>query len=129
MGVLPALAETAFVPKFEVKESPDAYIFKADMPGVKESDLEIAVTGNRVTISGRREEEERREDETLYAYERAYGGFSRTFTLPEGADIDNIRAELRDGVLHLAIPKKPEVQPKKVPLQSGGKPTEQKAKA
>src|SRR5690348_1499776 len=118
MGIVPSLAEVAFVPKFEVKETQDAYVFKADLPGVKESDLEISVTGNRVAVSGKREEEERREDETFYAWERAYGSFSRTFTLPEGADTDNIRADMRDGVLTLVIPKKPEVQPKKVQVQS-----------
>jgi HSP20 family protein len=109
-----------FTPQFEVKESPDAYIFKADLPGVKEDDLDISVTGNRLTVSGKREAEERQENETYYAYERQYGTFTRTFTLPEGVDSEHVQADLRDGVLTLRVPKLPEMQPKKINLKGGG---------
>src|SRR5919206_1775972 len=78
-----ARAPGAFVPAFDVKETNDAYVFTADLPGVKESDLELSLTGNRLTISGNREEEKKEQDERWYAYERSYGTFSRTFTLPE----------------------------------------------
>jgi HSP20 family protein len=103
-----------FNPTFEVKETKDGYLFKADLPGVKEKDLDISLTASRLTIAGRREEEEKREDERYYTYERAYGAFSRSFTLPEGVDPDSVHAELRDGVLTLNIAKKPEVKPKKI---------------
>jgi len=112
-----------FVPTFEVKETKDAYIFKADLPGVKQDDLEISLTGNRLTINGKREYEERNEGETYHAFERAFGTFTRSFTLPEGADVDNVRADLKDGVLALVLPKKPEVQPKKIEIGTGGTPT------
>ncbi len=104
----------AFNPSFEVKETKDGYLFKADLPGVKEKDLEISLTANRRTVSGKREEEARREDERLYTYERSYGAFSRSFTLPEGVDADAVHAELKDGVLTLSIAKKPEVKAKKI---------------
>jgi HSP20 family protein len=55
--------EVAFVPSFEVKETKDAYVFKADLPGVKEEDLDITVTGNRLSVSGKREAEQREESE------------------------------------------------------------------
>jgi HSP20 family protein len=116
----------AFAPTFDVKETKDAYIFRADLPGVKEEDLEIQLTGNRLTISGRREEEKREQGETYYATERSYGSFSRTFTLPEGADGEHVTADLKSGVLQLAVPKKPEVQPKKISI---GKAEAGKAKA
>jgi HSP20 family protein len=108
-----------FAPHFEVKETGDSYLFKADLPGVKESDLEIQVTGSRLTVSGKREAEERHEGETYYAYERTYGSFTRAFTLPDGVDDEHVQAELRDGVLTLTVPKKPELQPKKISLKSG----------
>jgi HSP20 family protein len=109
--------EAAFVPSFEVKETKDAYLFRADLPGVREEDLEISLTGNRLTVSGKREEEKREEDERYYAYERSYGSFSRAFTLPEGGDVDHANAELSNGVLTVSIPKKPEVQPRRIDVK------------
>jgi HSP20 family protein len=109
-----------FMPRFEVKETKEAYVFKADLPGIVEKDLDITVTGNRITIAGKREAEERKETDKYYAYERTYGGFTRSFTLPEGADIDHLDADLRDGVLTMTIGKKPELQPKKVTVKALG---------
>jgi len=105
---------SGFSPDIELKETKDAYIFKADLPGIGENDVEIESMGNRVTIRGRRAEEEEQEDERYYAYERSYGSFSRSFTLPEAVDVSKIEAQMKDGVLSLRIPKLPEVQPKKV---------------
>jgi len=115
-----------YVPSFDVKETKDSYVFKADLPGIKEDDLDVSITGNRLTVSGKREEETREEDARYFAYERTYGTFSRSFTLPEGIDADNITADLKNGELTLQIPKKPEVQAKKIPLMKG---KEGKAKA
>lgn len=108
-----------FIPAFEVKETPDAFIFKADVPGVQERDLDITLTGDRLTISGRREVEKREENERYYTYECSYGTFSRSFTLPEGVDADKIDANLHSGVLTVRLPKAPEVQPKRISLQGG----------
>ena len=110
-----------YAPTFEVKENQDSYVFKADLPGVKQDDLDISLVSNRLTISGKREAEQRDEGETWYAYEREYGSFTRAFTLPEGVDPDHVRADLKDGVLTLLIPKKPEVQPKKIAVGVGEK--------
>ena len=119
-----------FTPTFEVKETRDAYEFKADLPGVKQEDLDISLTGNRLTVSGKREEERRQEDERYYAYERSYGSFSRSFTLPEGGDVEHARADLSNGVLTVTLPKRPEVQPKKIEVTKKVEPGEQrKAKA
>lgn len=106
----------AFAPTFEVKETKDAYVFHADLPGVKEDDLEVTVTGNRLVVGGKREAEERHEDERFYAYERSYGTFSRAFTLPDGIDSDHVEAKLADGVLTVRVAKAPELQPRKIPL-------------
>ena len=108
-----------FVPSFEVFERKDGYVFKADLPGVKLEDLDIQLTEHRLTVSGRRESEERKEGERWYALERQYGQFTRTFPLPEGVDGEHVRAELRDGVLTLVVPKKPEVQPRKIQISAG----------
>ncbi|HXJ23311.1 MAG TPA: HSP20 family small heat-shock protein [Polyangia bacterium] len=122
--------ERAFAPTFEVKETKDAYVFRADLPGVKDSDLEISLTGNRLQVSGRREQERHEQGDTFYASERSYGGFTRAFTLPDGIDGENVAADLKNGVLTLSVPKKPEVQPRKVVVNGGDKPTApEKAKA
>lgn len=109
--------EATFSPAFEVKETKDGFTFKADVPGVKEADLEITRTGNRLTVSGKREADHEEKTDTYYTYERSYGSFTRAFTLPEGIDGDQIRAELKDGVLTLVVPKVPEAQPKKINLK------------
>jgi HSP20 family protein len=108
----------AFTPAFEVKETQDCYLFKADVPGIQEKDLEVTVTGNRLTIAGKREEEKEGGSDQFYAYERNYGSFSRSFALPDGADTDKLRASLEKGVLTVGVPKKPEVQPKKVEVKT-----------
>lgn len=115
-----------FVPTFDVKETKDAYVFKADLPGVKEEDLDISLTGRELRISGQRESEQHDEGDRYYATERSYGSFVRAFTLPDGTDAEHVHAELKDGILTLSVPKKPEVQPRRIAL---GKADESKGKA
>src|SRR4051794_32050315 len=64
LGMMPGRRGAEFMPQFEVKETKDSYVFKADMPGVKEDDLDMSLVGNRLTVSGKREAEERNEGET-----------------------------------------------------------------
>jgi HSP20 family protein len=116
--ILPQL-DRSWLPSFEVRENRDGYVFKADLPGVKKEDIEVSLTGNRLQISGKRDEEKEAKDDTYYTYERSYGSFSRMFTLPEGADAEHVKTELKDGVLTLVLPKKPEAQPKKIPISAG----------
>ena len=115
----------SFVPTFDVKETKEGYVFRADLPGVKDEDLDVSLTGNRLTISGHREQETREQGDTYYTTERSYGSFSRTFTLPNGTDGENISAELKNGVLLVNVPKKPEVQAKRITIGKG----DRKAKA
>jgi len=105
---------TTYVPAFDVKETKDAYTFKADMPGVKDADLEVTYQGNQLFVRGKREQEKEDKGDTWYTYERSYGSFARAFTLPTGIDTDHANAELKDGVLTIAIPKKPEAQAKRI---------------
>lgn len=110
--------EEAFAPAFEVKETKEGFVFRADMPGVQSKDLDVKLTQNRLSISGKREAEKSEKTDTYYACERSYGSFTRAFTLPEGVDADKIRADLKDGVLTLFLPKKPEMQPKQINVKS-----------
>jgi HSP20 family protein len=110
--------DSAFVPSFEVKETPAAYIFKADLPGIKEEDLDVQLLSNRLTVSGKRESEKKEDNETYHLYERSYGAFSRTFTLPEEVSAAKVDAHLQNGVLTLTVMKNPEAQPQKVRVKS-----------
>jgi HSP20 family protein len=108
--------ERLFSPRFDVTETSGTYVFKADLPGVQESDLDISLTGNQLRISGQRSEEHVEEADRSHVSERSYGTFLRSFTLPEGCDPDHAQAEMKHGVLTLTIPKKPEMQPRKINL-------------
>jgi HSP20 family protein len=111
---------STFSPTFDVEEVKDAFVLKADLPGLSESDVDVTVVGNSLTISGKREAEQEREGQRYYAIERGYGAFSRTFSLPDGANLDELSANLKNGVLTLHIPKRPEVQPRKISLVKSG---------
>jgi len=111
---------STFAPTFDVKETKDAYVFKADLPGIEEKDLDISLTADRLAISGSREEEKREESETFYAYERGYGSFSRSFSLPEGVDVDGADAKMENGVLTISVPKKATSKPRKLSLSGNG---------
>jgi HSP20 family protein len=77
----------------------------------------VSVTRNLLTVNGLRDQEERHEGENFFVDERAFGSFTRPFTLPDGVDGEHVNAELKDGVLTLHIPKKPEHQPKKISIK------------
>jgi HSP20 family protein len=108
---------SAFAPTFEVKETNDAFMIKADIPGVVDNNLDINLHNGVLTVSGHRDAEERHEGETYALYERQYGSFTRSFSLPDVADGDRIDAKLADGVLTLSIPKRAEAKPKKIALK------------
>jgi HSP20 family protein len=112
----------AYAPAFEVKETKEGFVFKADLPGVKEQDLEVNVTGSRLSVSGKRQEEKETKAETYYTYERSYGTFTRNFTLPEGADAAHVKAELKGGELTIVVPKTAETVARRIPVASGDKP-------
>jgi HSP20 family protein len=105
---------SAFTPAFEVKETPDAYVLKADLPGVADGDLDIAIHNSVLTVSGSRAAEERKDGESYSIYERQFGSFTRSFQLPELADGDKIAAKLESGVLTLTVGKKAEAKPRKI---------------
>ena len=112
-------AEVTFSPAFEVKENKDSFLFKADLPGMKEADVEVKLAGDRLTVSGKREAEREDKEDTYYTYERSFGSFLRTFTLPDGFDGEHVHAELKDGVLTIVVPKKAVAQARTIAIKAG----------
>jgi HSP20 family protein len=105
---------TTFIPAFEVKETADHFVVKADLPGVKEENLDVSLHNGVLSIAGSRTAEERQENESFYLYERQFGSFSRSFALPDTADGDKVEAKLEQGILTLTIGKKVEAKPRKI---------------
>jgi HSP20 family protein len=118
---LVSVAVPTFAPAFEVKETKESFVFKADLPGIKDADLEVNVAGNRLTVSGKREAEKEEKEDTYYTYERSYGSFTRTFTLPPEVDTAHVKAELKAGELTIVVPKTPAAVAKKIPITAGEK--------
>ena len=94
-----------FVPTVNTREGRDAYHIDVDLPGVSKEDVDVSVDKNVLTISGKRESKNEVKEDDYYRVESAYGKFSRSFTLPENVDVENIRAASADGVLEVVIPK------------------------
>jgi HSP20 family protein len=118
-GLLSQVDRELWLPQFEVRENGNSIRIIADVPGVKRGDLEISVTGNRLIVSGHREVEERSKDENVHTFERQYGQFTRSFTLPDHVDLDHITSELRDGVLMIVVPMKAGAQSRKIQIGGG----------
>ncbi len=101
----PALAEVAAVPKVDVIDRADEVLVRAEVPGYEKDDIEVAVSGNTVTIKGETKREEKEEKGDYYRWEIARGAFSRTVGLPADVDESKAKASLKDGVLELTLPK------------------------
>lgn len=104
---VPIPAEADLRIKVDVKEDEKSYTVNAEIPGVKKEDIRVDVEGSQVSLRAevRREKEEKQGEKVIYS-ERAYGMASRSFTLPMDVDADGAKAEYKDGVLSLVLPKK-----------------------
>ncbi len=94
-----------FNPVVNTREGEFAYHVDADLPGVKKEDIKINVKGNMITLSGKRSHKEEVKEEDYHSLESSFGKFERSFTMPEDADVENITASNKDGVLEVVIPK------------------------
>ena len=109
----------AWAPAADVSETDKEYLIKAELPEVRKDDLDITVQDGVLTLAGERKEEKREQNEKVHRVERFHGTFSRRFTLPDDADEQGIRAESKDGVLVIHIPKQKVTppQPRQIQIQ------------
>jgi HSP20 family protein len=92
-------------PSVDISETNQEYLIRASLPAVKKEDVNVTVEDGMLTVSGERRQKEEQKDEKVHKVENFYGSFSRTFSLPEGIDASAIRAESKDGVLTIHVPK------------------------
>lgn len=113
---------TAWAPAVDVYETENELVIKADLPDVSDKDLDVRVENNMLTIHGERKFEQKVKEENYLRMERSYGSFSRSFSLPNSVNTEAIKAEYKDGVLNITLPKRAESKPKQVKIAvSNGK--------
>ncbi len=117
-GESSAIATSDWIPAVDIKETKDAFILHADVPGVDPKDVDVHMENGILTIKGERESEKKDEREGYKRVERQYGSFYRRFSLPDTADAEKISAKSKNGVVEITIPKKEAVQPRKISVES-----------
>ena len=113
-----AVDEGRWSPMVDVYEKDDAFVVKAEIPGVKAEEIELSVLGDVLTIQGERKHEAEAETGKTHRVERAYGAFSRQILLPASVDGGAIRATYKNGVLEVNLPKKAEAKPREVKIET-----------
>jgi len=107
---IPALEEISTT--VDIYEEGGDVVIKAELPGMKKEDIDVNISGDTVTISGEKKKEEKVEKKNYYSMERSYGSFTRTFRMPSEAHTDKAKANFKDGVLEVRVPKTEEAKKK-----------------
>src|SRR3989475_9874122 len=114
-----ALTTSTFAPPVDVYEDEHNITLKIEVPGIDEKDIDIRVENNLLTVHGERKIEKEEREENYRRVERQYGSFTRTFTLPNTVDTENVQATYDKGVLKITLPKKAEAKPKQIKVNVG----------
>ena len=114
----------SWVPAVDVWETENALVYAFDLPGIPEEKINVEVEEGSLTVTAERERSQEVNNERFYRFERRFGTFTRTIGLPQGVNEDDIRAEFRDGVLEIHVPKPEQQKPRRI--QIGGGASEQK---
>ncbi len=91
-------------PVVDIYSADGDVVIKAEVPGMTKEDINVNLTDKSITISGKKEKEEKVEEKDYYRYESSHGSFHRTFSLPEGVETDKVKAKFKDGVLEVRLP-------------------------
>jgi HSP20 family protein len=106
-----------WVPAVDIIETDSEYQIHAELPEVKKEDVKVTLENGVLTIQGERRQEQEHQGQRYHRVERSYGRFIRSFTLPDHVDDTNVRAEYKEGVLHLYLPKSEKVKPKAIEVK------------
>jgi len=113
-GTEPALFDEGFAPAVDISEDDNNVEVRCDLPGVKKDDIDISVSDNLLTIKGEKRDEKEEKEDSYYRRESWSGSFQRTVALPDSADPDKAKAEMKDGILTLTMPKREEKKRKQI---------------
>jgi len=105
-----------WVPSVDIRETDDALLVQAELPGIDKKDIHLEVRDGVLTISGERRYEKDVKEENVHRVERAYGKFSRSFSLPSNVDADKVDATMKNGVLEVRLPKRESAKPKAITI-------------
>ena len=111
-------AVTDWVPAVDIIEEKERFVLRADVPGVDPADIEVSMDAGVLSVAGQRTQESREEDAGLQRMERVTGRFFRRFSLPDTADAEHIKAQCRNGILEVSIPKLPEVRARRIEVEA-----------
>jgi HSP20 family protein len=114
-------SSSTWLPAVDVWETDDELVLSFDLPGIREDEIAVELDDNILTVSGKRERTSEHSNDRFYRFERRFGVFSRSVTLPQGVQEDVIRANYANGVLEVRVPKPEEPKPKRI--QVGGRDT------
>ena len=106
-----------WMPIVDISETDAEYLIKAELPEVKKEDVKVTVENGVLTLQGERRQEKEDKGKKYHRVERSYGSFVRSFTLPESIDESGVKAEYKDGVLNLHLPKSEKVKPKAIEVK------------
>ncbi len=106
-----------WTPVVDVYDNDDNFVIKAELPGIDKDGIEIDVKDRVLTLKGERSSENEVKDDNYYRRERSFGKFERAFILPADVDPDKIKADYKDGVLKIDIPKPEEQKPRQITIQ------------
>jgi HSP20 family protein len=109
----------AWYPKVDIYENKENLVLEAELPGMTRDDFELSFENNVLTLRGERKFEKEDEGENYHRVERAYGSFTRSFTLPQTVTVDGVTAEFNNGVLRVALPKREETKARKIEITGG----------
>jgi HSP20 family protein len=107
-----------WIPPIDVSETDDEILVRTELPGIAVRDLEITITGNTLSIAGKKEEKEETEQEDFYRCERRFGGFRRIVELPESVDSERVSAESDNGLVTIHVAKRPGQRAKRVEVKA-----------
>ena len=108
-----------WAPAMDLLETDEHFVLRADLPGMTESDVNIELEDNVLTVSGERKAEHEEKREGFYRVERAFGAFSRSLTLPKGVDAEAVSAAFDRGVLEVRVPKPEQRKPRRITIKAG----------
>ncbi|MFM1919726.1 MAG: hypothetical protein RLZZ303_1360 [Candidatus Hydrogenedentota bacterium] len=117
MGNTAECAVGAWTPAVDLREDKEHYILEADLPGVKREDIDVSVTGNVITIKGKRDGEDWKQGDGFRSIERSYGSYQRSFRIPGGVDASKVEASYENGVLRVSLPKPENAKPRQIQVQ------------